>query len=75
MCDNIVNPDKDYLLVNNIRSLRQRHPELICKLKLTSITAYLIAKNPAQFLPLMRWVRKTLIFRILRKVKHLLREI
>lgn len=75
MCDKIVNPDKDYLLVDNIQSLRQRHPEIICKLKLTSITAYLIAKNPAQFLPLMRCVRKTLIFRILRKVKHLLKEI
>lgn len=70
MCDNIVNPDKDYLLINNIQSLRHRHPELICKLKLTSITTYLIAKNPAQFLPLMRRIRKTLIFKILRKVKN-----
>ena len=73
MCDKIANPDKDYLLVDNIQSLRQRHPEIICKLKLTSITAYLIEKNPAQFLPLMRCVRKTLIFKILRKIKNLLK--
>jgi glycosyltransferase involved in cell wall biosynthesis len=66
-------PDKDYLLEKTVKRVQNRHPIILNQIRLRSITNRITSINPTKIIPLMRFCRKTLIFRFLRSLKNVLK--
>lgn len=64
--------DKDYLFVDFLQYAKEEYPLLLKKMHLSLINRYIEA-NPVRRIQLIRCIRKTLIFKILRKIKNLLK--
>lgn len=73
MVDKIIKSDKDYLLIENLQRFKQQYPHLYKNLRLRSFTARFMAKNPAKHISMMRCFRKTVIFKVLRAIKNLIK--
>lgn len=75
MVKNINRADKDYLLIDNLREFNNHYPEILHRLELNSMTARFVAKNPKSRIPFMRYFHKTMTFKILRAIKHLIKPV
>lgn len=73
LIDKITRSDKDYLLIENLQRFMQLYPKLYKKFRLHSICARFVASNPVKRTSWMRHFRRTVIFRVLRAIKHLLK--
>lgn len=71
MVDKITNPGKDHLLAENIQKFGNKDQNLFSRFRLTSMSARFIAKNPNRRIAIVRYIRKTLLFKFLRGIKHL----
>lgn len=71
MVDKITNPGKDYLLAENIQKFRSKNKELFNRIHLTSMSARFVVKNPNKRIAIVRYLRKTLLFKVLKGIKRL----
>lgn len=66
----IQKPDKDKLFIEFLRETKNMYPEVVNKMHLSRINRY-ISVDPARRVPWIRHFRKTHIFRILKRIKHI----
>lgn len=66
----IQKPDKDKLFIEFLREIKNMYPEVVNKMHLSRINRY-ISVDPARRVPWIRHFRKTHIFRILKRIKHI----
>lgn len=71
--DKITRNGKDYLLINSLEKLKIQYKNLYMQMHLNSITNRIVSKKPALMVPFMRYFKKTIIFKVLKGVKTVIK--